>query len=125
MRYSDFPKAIGVIIGLRKINRNIGLEKLSDFKYRTSFLNQRKEGEWLECLSTGPSIKQTWGEHHLLARTFFMRITLKYNHNSTSLVHLWLNIRLCTRKYAGMYTSILFCEAGDSEGLKNPHLRGT
>ncbi len=54
-----------------------------------------------------------------------MRITLKYNHNSTSLVHLWLNIRVCKHRVAGMHTSILFCEAGDSKGIKNPHLSGT
>jgi hypothetical protein len=32
LRFSDFP----IVIGLRKNNRNIGLAKLSDFKYRTS-----------------------------------------------------------------------------------------
>ncbi len=32
LRYSDFP----IAIGLRKNNRNIGLAKLSDFKYQTS-----------------------------------------------------------------------------------------
>ncbi len=32
LRYSDFP----IAIGLRKSNRNIGLAKLSDFKYWAS-----------------------------------------------------------------------------------------